>query len=255
MISQIIYGSCVARDTQAFAPLPGSDVTTYIARQSFISIGRPSDDPGLRALRFESPFQERLFRGDLEGDALERILLSTRSRSPEEQAIVIDLIDERGGIHLHPSGSAITRSIDGHDRGAYESLGGEWTLHAFGSLKHWTMYAEAAERVKEELSHAGLFERTRVLGAAWAEYDENGDPVPGSFGFTPAKANDVLEGYYELLRSAGWHLLDPGIEAIADSQHKWGPAPFHYAPDYYEALSAALADSFGLERQGPDSPT
>lgn len=243
-IDEVMYGSCVTRDAFEFAPKGTFRRSAYVARQSMISIDRPAAVPALETFVLDSRFQNRLFHGDLRGDAIDRVVESAAKIAHDDLAIVVDLVDERGGIFLHPSGAVLTRTIDGHDSGAYELLDDEWTLHGFGSMKHWTLYAAAAERTKERLQEAGLFDRVRVLTVKWAERDETGADTRGSFGFFASTANEVLEGYYETLRNGGWRLIAPEAQPVADAHHKWGAAPFHYTREYYDAINAAIVRSY-----------
>lgn len=239
VMKQAIFGSCVTRDALEYADPELFERSVYIARQSMISIGRPASDPALAAVRLASPFQHRLFHGDLAGDALTRIR-HTLSTSDAPVCLVLDLVDERGGIFAHPDGAVITRSIDGVDNEIYSLLGEKWTFHAFGSMQHWTMYAQASQDLRTALEEAGVWKRTVVLRVKWAAEDTTGAPTSGSFGFTAQVANEILDGYYELLDMHGWKLITPGVEPIADPDHKWGAAPFHYTEAYYRGINDAL---------------
>ncbi|WP_131333575.1 DUF6270 domain-containing protein [Schaalia vaccimaxillae] len=243
-MKQLILGSCVTRDAYEYADQSRWQIGLYIARQSLTSIGHSASIPHLDAYQFASPFQNRLFHGDLTGNAVEEIKKAVQRHGPGDAALVLDLIDERGGIYRNAAGAVFTRSSDGGAKDVYSNLPHGWELHGFGSMTHWTLYAEAAKSLKSALIELGIWDRTRVIKAQWALTDVDGNETPGSMGFTADTANEVLAGYYHLLAEGGWHMVDPGVTPIADPNQRWGLAPFHYTREYYEAINCALNNSF-----------
>jgi len=62
-------------------------------------------------------------------------------------------------------------------------------------------------------------------------------------GVTAAEANQKSQRYYAHLAELGVPTLEvPAELAVADPNHQWGEAPFHYVPAVYEYVRDALTD-------------
>ncbi len=146
-----------------------------------------------------------------------------------------DLTDERHGVHWFMSGEIITRSIDLiHSQPALEAL--EPHTHVtFGSDEHFEGWSEKVTNFVHRLDDAGLLERTRLLRINWAETTPDGQPTPASMGLSATQANRLYTRYYEHLAAAGVRTITvPADITYADPNHRWGLAPFHYAPEVYQ---------------------
>lgn len=238
-----IVGSCVTRDAVPYFPDTWS-LHTYIARQSWASIDRPVSDPVLTEHHFASPFQDRMFHGDLAGNAIERIKEFCHAKDVTDPLVLIDLVDERSGFMQRGLDEIFTRSYETLSTDIYDRLSDDWELHTFGSIIHILHFTEGAAKLKETLEELGVFSRTRVLGVSWAEVDNHGQPTPTSLGMSAQEANEIYQVYYGILSDMGWTVVTPRIDAVAHTQHQWGLAPFHYEKNYYlsmiDAVSASL---------------
>ncbi|MBE1877124.1 hypothetical protein IHE71_15625 [Myceligenerans sp. TRM 65318] len=158
-----------------------------------------------------------------------------------DHPIVIDLIDERfpllrsrhgfvtGSPYLKDSGidmSEFVRVDDGDD------------LDPAGP------FAAAARRLADLLPPDQI---VVVHRAMWATRDADGTPLE-----EPAyvrRPNEWLARAYDLLGSAlgeRCRFVQPAAETCrADAGHKWGLAPYHYVPEYYDDLSAQVRDVLG----------
>lgn len=245
----VIWGSCVTRDAAEFLDPARWHLTCYVARQSVASAGHPVTDPTLTALRLPSTFQDRMYHDDLAGNALARVRAAIRDSA--DTLLVLDLIDERGGMDAHPDGAVLTRTPESVGTGAVdlvEAEGSTWKRHNFGSLQHWLAFKDGAEDARRAVEDLGLWERTYVLRAHWATVDTDGEEPPPSFGLRAVTANESLDLYYDLLDSLGWRFIDPesdGSTPVADPAHKWGGTPFHYTRPYYDAICAGLNRAAG----------
>ncbi len=235
----LLFGSCVSRDSMPHLEARGHRLGLYVARQSIASIGHPVSDPAFTARHLPSKFQERLYHGDLAGDALNRIRAAVVS-SEAATALVWDLTDERGGILQGPHGQILTRSSDAETAGFFSDLPEAWEHAPFASLRHLSTFIDAAQAFTLAIRDLGIAHHALVLANRWAAVDDTGAATPPSFGMDAATANAALDSYYEVLEALGWSVLDPGVEAVAATHHQWGLSAFHYTDSYYQAATEVL---------------
>ncbi|WRS31204.1 DUF6270 domain-containing protein [Actinomycetaceae bacterium MB13-C1-2] len=235
----MIYGSCVSRDMVEAVKPKGIKLLNYAARQSWCSVGNNADQPHLAAQELPSAFETRNYQGDLRGDALHRII-STARRHPT-MTLLMDLTDERGGFFRCTDGGVITNTYDSPAADIIRSAPGSWQPIPFGSLEHFLSFADAAQVLKDGLTKADLFGRTLLIQNLWAERTAKGEPTGVSFGLSASEANIQYAEYFELLREMGWQVVSPASNTpVADPQHRWGEAPFHYTDEYYHTLWQTL---------------
>lgn len=229
-----VYGSCVARDSVALAG--GGDqstVTTYVARQSLLSSGSDASDRYPEGARTAHRFRRRMLKADFAGD------LVTKLRDFHEVTDVLlwDLADERDGVLIFDDGKVVTRTFDLLSEPAVWAAAEHARHLDFGTDEHFELWAEKAEGFVEELKAMGLFDRTLVLRIPWALVTTEGEAAPGSMGKSPIQANALYERYYDHLAGLGLRALEIDPELlIADPEHRWGLAPFHYTQDAYESV-------------------
>ena len=162
-------------------------------------------------------------RGDVRGDldeTLERL-------APQVDVLLVDLIDERGGVVAVGGGYVTKLSELWNAGGAAATAGGRQVR--FATDEHFALWSAASERIAGKLRALGLFQRTLVLRTPWASRMPSGAPVPVPTSMTaPETANAQYARYftrleelgYEILRSAQMELSPQSTEA-----HEWGPSP------------------------------
>ncbi|MEE2568486.1 DUF6270 domain-containing protein [Pseudarthrobacter sp. J64] len=223
----MIYGSCVSRD--AFEELgTGYTLLGYVARQSVISaLSRPTDLLDGEALG--SAFQNRSLTGDLKSN-----LLPTLRRFAEQiDLFVVDLTDERLGVIRLPDGSYVTRSAELATSGRLGNVRGTRRNIDAATEEHWNLWESAATRLFGALTTMGLRDKTLVLNTPWADVTDAGQPVDSFRGLNQdAELTSYLAECCAHIRSLGYNVasLPEGLR-VAHSEHKWGPAPYHFAPD------------------------
>lgn len=224
-----IYGSCVSRDIFNF-PNEELRMRAYFARSSFISAASsPSQLPSHKS-KLTSPFQQRM----LEQDITSRVL--PQLASLKDQIYLVDLIDERGGVLELEDGGFVTDLSELRNSG-WRKLVRSVRKHSFGEETHLELFRASVNPVLEVIGGP----RTVVINPNFAEFTDQGDPVPDYGGMSSAKWNELYEPYFTLLRESGLHVLDvPAELCIADSKHQWGVAPYHYVPDFYRWVSDQL---------------
>lgn len=235
----------MSRDMLELAyPLPHKTVG-YIARQSWCSIGKPVSLPLLQAVSLSSRFQERSFHGDLQGNALKQI--SDAAHKYPNARLLIDLTDERGGFYSGPDSQVATHNADVASSGIYTDLPDDWHHEPFGYLHYSLAFAQAAEALKGKLIELDLWSRTTVLGTFWAGKDIQGSPVHGQRR-NAEQMNLLLREFYDFLESDAWNVLRfDDVTPIADANHKWGEAPFHYELGYYKVMANRLVSSISSD--------
>src|SRR5699024_6482124 len=114
----------------------------------------------------------------------------------------------------------------------------------FGTDEHFELWAPRAEQLRGRLVELELFDKTLVLQVPWALVTVDGKHTPQSMGTTAMEANEAYRRYYEHLRGLGFRILElQPLGVLADPEHRWGLAPFHYTQDVYEEIvGRILAD-------------
>lgn len=238
-----VYGSCVARDAVDLAGADRFDVVTYIARQSLLSADHDASGRFPAEVEIHSEFQRRMMAGDFAGNLEERLA----EAAPETDVVLWDLADERHGVHLFEDGSVVTRSIDIVRTPEVLSVIDGARHLPFGTDEHFELWALRAERLRDVLTELGLFARTVVLRVPWALVTTEGKSTPWSMGTSAREANVAYLRYYERLEELGFRILElQPLGVLADPDHRWGLAPFHYTQDVYEEIvERVLADLRG----------
>lgn len=239
----LVYGSCVARDTVEFAAADSVDLRGYVARQSLISVNDDASVHLPEALEIESKFQERMIRADFAGNLLSRL----SDMAGEIDVLLWDLADERHGVHRFADGTIVTRSID-TIRAESVAAVLEATEHIpFGSDEHFALWRAQVDTFDERLRELSLFDRTVVLDVPWALRTTEGKTTPWSMGVRAGDANKHYQRYYDYLRQTGHHMVElPAEIVLADPDHRWGLAPFHYTPEVYREVLWQLREVHGV---------
>lgn len=230
-----IVGSCVSRDTVEARDPQSYALVRYMARNSTISVDTNARGHLPEDLAMDSPFQQRQLELDAEGD-LRQVLTYLE---PETDLLLWDLCDERHGVVRYPDGSYLTRSIDILGNEALKTCLEDGEAIAFGSDQHFHRWQLAADRFVGFLREEKLLSRTLVLAVDWAERTTQGKTTPWSMGTKPREANLLYARYYDHLRSLGLPLVVVD-EPLADPDHRWGLAAFHYTPEVYAQMNAAI---------------
>lgn len=228
-----IYGSCVSRDIFSELNLD-EHIEQYQARCSLHSkVSEPLKDEEMPELvGIDSNWQKRMVSHDLKKSGL--ILTS-------EDILIVDFIDERFNIMQHGE-TMMTQSKEFNDMGISEQLG---CTQAFtrGTEQEFELWREACLKFKNSLAES----TPRIIlhkGIFALKYPQNGGYSELPKRKMNLEMNRRLEQYYSIFD----HILNPiaVIEAppeliIAEANHKWGLAPFHYIHEYYENIWQQLS--------------
>lgn len=236
-ISTFIWGSCVSRDTFGYLPEQFT-LSRYVARQSLISAGTDATAIQPQLTELASSFQQRMVRGDLAGD----LFSALAAQATTTDVVLIDLVDERGGVIRFDQDYATKLSEFWGAGGREASRVGEHV--AFGTDEHFSLWSEGARRFVGALREAELLPRTLVLHAPWASaYDTGEDLDIPDWMMRPEAANAAYGRYVSLLRDCGLRVAElPSELAKSSRDHQWGPSPFHYQAAAYEYFAQAIVD-------------
>lgn len=223
-----IWGGCTSRDAVEYYPEFGLELQHYVARQSLISAFNPAN-----ANEFEIPssfgrFQRRMLSGDITSSLKGHV----RDNAPYIDLFVWDLMIERVGVTKVRSGGIITRHgvprKDGLPR-----LGGSYD---FGTADHLRVWEGNLNRFVRLLEQTELLDKTVINATPWATHDKHGNEFTIDTPLSAKWWNHHVEDYLALAQSRGIKVarLNPDM-AIADPDHKWGPAYYHYIPETYKA--------------------
>lgn len=238
----LVYGSCVGRDTLEHVPAGRARLVRYVARQSLLSAFSPSRAE-IDVSSLSSAFQRRMVQGDLIGS----LRLELQRHAPSVHMVLWDLFDERLGAYRTPEGTFVTRTAEAL-RAGLEDLAAEqsWRLVPFGSDAHYSHWVHALRRFAELCESVGVAGKVVLLDVPWATHTISGAPTPSSYGVTAEVANALRARYVISARNElPWlHVVTVDISAVvADEGHKWGLAPFHFAPSVHRRLATEIFGS------------
>lgn len=242
-VRTLIYGSCVSRDT--FKSLPDDyRLLTYVARQSAISAGAPAAGVRQRLRDLPSAFQNRMVAGDVRGD-LHDVL---DRRADDVDLVLVDLIDERGGV-IAIGGGFVTKLSEFWSAGGREATSGLPVIE-LGTDAHFELWSRGFDAIVDHLDRLDLTRRTVVLRTPWASLDPEGEPIPIPDWMTPPAVADArYERYFAHVAARGLAMVELPTElARSPRDHPWGPSPFHYTEQAYQHLAAGITAAASAKR-------
>lgn len=232
-----IYGGCTSRDAVEYYEDFGLELHSYIARQSLISAYRPADPSLFETAGIEGTFQRRMFRGDVQGTLASHLA----EHADEIDLMVWDLMIERVGVQKVRSGGMITRN--GIPRKAGVPANVMAGSYVFGTDPHLRQWKWALYRLVDTLRETGLRGKVIINATPWATVDQNGRPTKADSSMTPDWFNENVQRYWQEAELEGIKVARLRQEdAIADTEHKWGPAYFHYVPETYRSQLRAITE-------------
>ncbi|WP_282266845.1 DUF6270 domain-containing protein [Stenotrophomonas sp. PS02298] len=231
-----IFGSCVTRDVFGFGQ-HSNLVDGYVARSTIasavsgqIEFALDSEDVGFSSI---SPFEQRMIRGDIEKNCF-----SVLSESSAAE-VIVDLIDERFSI-IEVAGGYLTESASFVKAGLLQRLPDGAQKISFLSRDEVDRQALVAFAGKLRQTGKRIF----IHKAFWAtSFVDNGQLLDFEKKDFYARMNDGLVWRYELLSDLlpeAAVLQAPADSRVSDPAHRWGLAPFHYVPSYYDSIRAQL---------------
>ena len=227
MYSLAIHGSCVSRDFAEFEKWP---VVNYQARSSLSSkTGTATQYDKKLLARIESKFQRRMVEWDM---------ASHPFRTNGADVVLIDLIDERFDIFTHGL-TVSTRSQAYHQAGIRNSIPETSKRIERGSEEHIELFTLGVKQFSK-----GIDKPVILHDARWSEtYRLRGELLKFEDNLAHIVNNKLLDEFTEILideMSLFEIVASPDLR-IADPEHKWGLAPFHYIPEYYSDIGQKIS--------------
>lgn len=231
-----IWGSCATRDVLESGEHPFE--LEYHARTSWVSQASLPQPPPV-PLPEGAGFGHRMVREDLTKEVLADLVAN------QPDIVVVDLVDERFDVvKVHDSWYTMS---DYYQRLGLEPVVREvaTATSLYRSPERTLQFEAAAALLAPELASA--LPRSRiVLHQAWYTARTADPAVP--FYSTATKhamsSNEALAAWYSSLRGAfgrRLHVIEPPRELlVGDPAHRWGLAHYHYVPEYYTWMLAAM---------------
>lgn len=157
-----------------------------------------------------------------------------RKIADDVDLIVWDLTDERLSVRAVKSGGYVTGNSNTIKHAIPDILS---QPIQFGTPEHLSLWEKALGDFVAVLEETGTLDKVVVNATPWALIDNHGRPTDyPSTRIDPRWFNQTAEQYYSLIedRRISVARVDQA-DAVADSDHKWGPAYFHYVPSTYRS--------------------
>ena len=235
-VRTFIFGGCVSRDTVEFAKHTDFKVLRYVARQSLLSVGSDAKS-NIPDFKLKSSFQQRMLESDLSGNLMREI-----SKKNGIDVFVWDLVVERTGVWEFPDGSIATNSAELRRLEGMPQILKKARKIPFGSAEHFQRWQGAAALFTEFLDFLGLKQKCLVLAPEWAEYRSDNKKTGRIRGLSASQYNEMFRRYYVVLERLG--ITVSRIDGtVADENHKWGNAPFHFTRSAYASMEYEIKKS------------
>lgn len=242
-----IFGSCVTRDVYALRPELGYPAA-YFARSSMISAMHHVRVRDVATDALPSSFQRRMVENDL-SKRIQRFL----AKPGGFDLLIVDLIDERFQVLNTADGAWLTRSTEFTRLDTSRiKIRDRLAPHTPERLDLW----RAGWRRFVDLLDAGENRsKVRINAVRWSDSVRNEAEFPAPYTDELIRqANESLDAMYGVMRDdlnadQFWEFDSETL--VADPEHKWTIAPYHYVPEYYDALAERIArESQGYSLDG-----
>lgn len=224
-----IYGSCVSRD--AFDYQQGLfSLVKYVARTSLAAqLAAPIVLPDLLA-KVPSKFQHEMMLIDMD-KSLFKLL-----QQHEYDMLLVDLIDERFSIGLF-NGARLTLSREFLDANAKVQTYPEWNRFSDEKFAAWQRgFSELVALVKAKVKPVKIIINKVYFADKVGPNTLSAVPCTAFLATEITRNNDYLSKMYQFIANTfpEIHCIQYTSDYfVANPQHKWGLAPFHYVDDLY----------------------
>ncbi|MDE5832791.1 MAG: hypothetical protein K2H64_07395 [Desulfovibrio sp.] len=229
-----IWGSCVSRDVFNYPCSADIECVGYFARCSAASAFAPPSS--LLAVPLKNI--KGVFRKSAVIRDFKKRLLPALEKT-DFDILLIDFIDERLGVVRYPDGRTVTYSAELIESGF--KAGDK--LVKWGTEEAFQLWLESWKKFIKFCAQRDILRKLVINAPYWATKTSDGSSMGN---YTPkilARNNEYLAKIYrEAARDIppDRFIVYPDSALISDAAHKWGSAPFHYTPDFYEYAAREL---------------
>lgn len=253
-----VVGSCVTRDAWTGEGGAPRKPDLFVARASLASLSLPAEGRNaLEALEAladragaQRPFVARLIDHEIRKTAF----LQLAALQPD--VLVVDCIDERfdllacGDILVNESLELLESGLVAHaplaEARRIPRLSDEaWSAWQAGLVRLRRMFDDGRMTSTRVALHVSFWAEEIITDGERSPLPENSQLLPGRQA-SRAAHNALLGRMHDAFTATfpeAATIAPPAVLRVADASHRWGPAPFHYIPEYYEAFTRAAAES------------
>lgn len=230
-----VHGGCVSRDMLEFQTDPRFfELACYSARSSLASLSLEKIKSRLDLSELTSKFQIRMLENDHQRDLLKKL------ESIDFDIFLIDFNVERYDLVNINDLGYVTNSSEFSKLKLNGNKKITKKISAYSDL-HFDKFMIGFEKIYRIISEKGLSDRIFIKKLYWTDTDEAGNQLV-KYLDQIKKVNGKFDRIYNALTRKYPRLnfieFDPAV-LIANSNHKWGLAPYHYIDKLYlNALSS-----------------
>ncbi|WP_194446482.1 DUF6270 domain-containing protein [Glutamicibacter ardleyensis] len=190
--SLFIYGSCVSRDTASFMTDSGFEIAGYVARQSLVSAFGATGLSGIDLDEYAANLESNFQRSSFVGDANSSLPREIRSNFEDIDCMLVDLVDERGGVWMNERGEVLTNSLELTKSEIIKANQGSFKLLKLGDREHVDEFLKAVQKFEILIKELTLSNKIYFIANYWAEESQEGDHFPfGGSRVDPVRMNNI----------------------------------------------------------------
>lgn len=234
-----ILGSCVTRD--AFNYTKDLKLGIYIARTGMLSITSKPLNVSIKELNNESNFQKRMVYWDLNK------LIQSKVTDLIGEYLIIDLIDERLK-RVMINGSIVTLSSELKKSGYLKD---KKISHVNFDIEEWKSSCDKFyDIITKKFSEKNIILNKVYCSERYIDNDGNKKEFNNEELLHIKQFNKELEEMYSYFQSKFTNANVIYIEEVlADENHIWGLAPYHYEEKYYIQFIEKLTDIINQNKE------
>lgn len=226
-IKVFILGSCVSRDPFETDHKQDFEIVSYYARTSLASLSAPPHIDTKIVNNITSKFQRRMVLADMEKTVLKDVL------NKNYDILLIDLIDERFDLSIYKK-SIHTISSE-YKKGLYSP--NNYKIVGRYSENKTAYWKEGFDKLIAILKSNNTLDKLVINKVYWTE-TSNSEVTFEQYSYQQIEeSNNYLNIMYEYIKNHYPEIKfieHSDNELIADVEHKWGHAPFHYVNAFSE---------------------